>query len=802
MKYGYFDEAGREYVITRPDTPEPWANYLGSPEYGAIISNQAGGYSFVRSGANGRLLRYRFNSVPADQAGRYIYVRDRESGDYWSGSWQPVGKPLDLYRSECRHGLSYTVISSSYSGISTETLYLVPLGKTYEVWRLKIRNEGDRKRTVSVFGCAEFTNDSNYEQDAVNLQYTQFVTRTCFHRNRVLQLHNEFCRRNADGSNGEERFFGLSGAPVSSWCGDREEFIGPYRSYENPIAVERGDCGNVPNYGGNSAGVLQADLDLEPGEERQLCFVLGVHPDAEAEKILSEYEDPHCIETQWEELKDFWEEKLCRFSVHTPDENFNHMVNTWNAYQCFITFIWSRAASFTYCGLRNGLGFRDTVQDIQGILHLVPEMALERIRFMFSGQTFFGAGLPLIGFHHEPGHVKLPGEPGYDYDPYRADDALWLFPTVAQYIGESGNIRFLDEVIPFADHGEADVYEHLRRAVRFSLEHSGAHGLPVGLYADWNDCLRMGEQGESVFVAFQLYQAMQILLDFARIRNDLDTVSELEEQSRKLRKTLNDVCWQGDRYLRGIRESGEMVGSRDDPEANLWLNPQSWSVISGCADEERAQNALETVHLRLNTEYGAVIMDPPYREHAFDGARMQLFLPSIKENGSVFSQAQGWLILAESLMGHGNRAYEYYRECSPAEQNDRAEIRRLEPYVHGQFVEGPQSPHKGRAHVHWLTGTASTVMVACVRGILGIRPTAEGVLIQPSVPSDWKEFTIDKFYRGKRLHITVKNPNGAQGGPVRIALNGETLPDSLVPFGQLENENELVVTMPGVEPTK
>lgn len=799
MQYGYFDDANREYVIARPDTPAPWANYLGSPEYGAIISNHAGGYSFVRSGANGRLLRYRFNSVPADQPGRYIYIRDRESGDFWSGSWQPVGKPLNVYRSECRHGLSYTVISSSYSGISTETLYLVPLRRTHEVWRFKIRNDGARKRSVSVFGYAEFTNDGNYEQDGVNLQYTQFITRTCFKENRIVQLHNELCGRKPNGSNGEERFFGVAGAPVSSWCGDREEFIGPYRSYANPIAIEKGQCSDTPNYGGNSAGALQIDLELAPGEEKQLCFVFGPGADDEAKKILAEYEDPHCAETRWEEIKDFWEEKLCRFSVSTPDENFNHMVNTWNAYQCFITFLWSRAASFTYCGLRNGLGFRDTVQDIQGILHLVPEMGLGRIRLMLSGQTSCGAGLPLVGFHHEPGNVTLPGDPDYNYDPYRSDDALWLFPTISQYIGETGNIRFLDEVIPFADCGEADVYEHLWRAIRFSLDHIGAHGLPAGLYADWNDCLRMGEKGESVFVAFQLYYAMRILHDFARMREDHESMVQLDAECVKLKKVLNDVCWEGDRYLRGIRESGEKVGAKDDPEANLWLNPQSWAVISGCANREQAETVLESVYHRLNTKYGAVILDPPYRNHGFDGARMLLFNPSLKENGSVFSQTQGWLILAEALVGHGNRAFEYYRKCNPAEQNEHAEIRRLEPYVHGQFVEGPQSPHAGRAHVHWLTGTASTVMTACIRGILGLRPTVDGLRIRPCIPADWKEFTMEKVFRGKRLHITVKNPSGAQGGAVRIVLNGETLPNDLVPFGQMETENNIVVTILGKE---
>ena len=789
MKYGYFDDKNREYVITRPDTPAPWANYLGSPEYGAIISNNAGGYSFVKSGANGRILRYRFNSVPADQAGRYIYLRDGENGDYWSASWRPVGKPLEDYKSECRHGVSYTIISSSYSGIHTRALYYVPLNGTHEVWRLEVTNESGRERRLSVFGCAEFTCDDNYEQDAVNLQYTQFITRTCFHGNRILQKRNEYCERN-----GMERFFGLAGAKVSAYCGDREEFLGNYRDYSNPIAVENGDCGNRLNYNGNSCGVLQTEMTLAPGETRRLCFLTGAHCDADAAEIIARYEDLGRTDAELRELKEYWAEKLERLQIHTPDANFNSMVNIWNAYQCFITFIWSRAASFTYCGQRDGYGFRDTVQDIQGIIHLAPEMAKEKIRLMLSGQVDSGAGLPLVGYHHKPGHVKIPGDIGYNYDQYRADDALWLFPTISKYLCETGDASFLDEVIPFANKGEGSVYEHLKRALRFSTEHSGAHGMPAGLSADWNDCLRMGEKGESTFVAFQLFYAMRLMRDWAQRRNDSDYVRFLDEKSAALKESILKNCWEGDRFLRGICDDGRKVGSKEDPEANLWLNPQSWAVISGCAEKRQGEQALDLVHERLNTEYGALLFDPPYREHAFDGAKMLLFNPSTKENGGVFSQSQGWLILAEALLGRGDRAFEYFRECSPAEMNDKAEIRRIEPYVHGQFVEGKDSPNMGRAHVHWLTGTASTVMVGCVEGILGLRPTLDGIEIHPAVPSSWKEFTMEKAFRGKKLHISVRNPRGISGGEPETVLNGEKLPGSLIPAEKLKNENSVEIT--------
>lgn len=794
MKYGYFDENNREYVITRPDTPTPWANYLGSPEYGAIISNNAGGYSFVKSGANGRILRYRFNSN--DQPGRYVYVRDRNSGDYWSASWQPVGKPLDQYQSECRHGTSYTVLSSRYSGIQTEVLYYVPLGKTYEVWRVRIKNTGSAERSLSVTGFAELTTDSNYEQDGINMQYTQFITRTYFKNgNMILQTCNENCEKKADGSNGLERFFALAGAPVSAYCGDRDEFIGNYHSYANPAAVERGNCGNVLNYNGNPCGALQTDLLLKPGESREFCFLLGAHPEQEARKIADSYVPLSRTETEWEELKRYWHKKLDGLQIHTPDENFNCMVNTWNAYQCFITFIWSRAASFIYCGLRNGYGYRDTVQDIQGILHLAPEMALDQIRLMLSGQVDNGAGLPLIPYDYKPGHVKLPGEEGYHYDPYRADDALWLFPTVWKYVCETGNSAFLDEVIPFANKGEDTVYGHLKRAIRFSLEHSGAHGMPAGLSADWNDCLRMGEKGESTFVAFQLYYAMRILKEFAEWKKDEAYIQTLDTEAGKLKNSIQKNCWEDDQFIRGICDDGMKVGSKGDPEANFWLNPQSWAVISGCADRSQSEKVLDKVADRLNTAYGAMLLNPPYKDHAFNGAKMLLFNPSTKENGGIFSQTQGWLMLAESLLGRGNRAFQYFKESSPAAMNDCAEIRKIEPYAHGQFTEGADSPNCGRSHVHWLTGTASTVMVGCVEGILGLRPVMDGIVICPSVPSDWKEFTMKKVFRGKTLNIQVNNSDGAEGGKAKIELNGTKLDSNFIPADMLRPVNDVIVTM-------
>ncbi len=797
MKYGHFDLENKEYVITRQDTPAPWVNYLGSPEYGAMVSNNAGGYSFVKSGANGRILRYRFNSDMA-LPGRYIYIRDNSDGDYWSASWQPVGKSLDEYKSVCRHGTAYTVITSEYKGIQSETTYYVPLDKTYEVWRTKIKNLSGEKRNLSVTGFCEFTNENNYEQDQVNLQYTLFITRTSFEGNKIVQHINENSGKDENGSNWRERFFGVAGASIDAYCGNLANFIGSYRTYSNPVAVENGKCDNSMNYNLNSCGALQSDITLESGEEKEIIYIVGQKSPKLADEIIASYETAGVVDAEIEELKNFWHTKLNNFKVNTPSEEFNNMVNVWNAYQCFITFIWSRAASFIYCGLRNGYGYRDTVQDIQGIIHLDPALAKEKITFMLSAQVDNGGGLPLVKFDHNAGHEDTPDDPSYvqatGHPSYRADDALWLFPTIVKYIGESGDIAYLDEVIVYANGGEDTVYDHLKRAIKFSMERLGANDMPAGLHADWNDCLRLGKKGESTFVAFQLYYAMSVLRGYAEMKNDAEYIKYLDEVQGKLKKSL-DACWEDDRFIRGIREDGVIVGSKKDPEASMWLNPQSWSVISGFATAEQAQLAMDSVYRELNTPYGARTLAPSYIDHYFDGALMHIFNPSTKENGGIFSQPQGWAILAESLMGRGDRAFEYFMESSPAAMNDKAEIRLIEPYVHGQFTEATESPYAGRSHVHWLTGTASTVMVGCVEGICGMRPDANGLVISPSIPSDWKEFTIEKNFRGKKLNITVSNPNGNQSGVKSLVLNGKALEGNYVAFADMADVNNIEITL-------
>ena len=797
MQYGHFDGESREYTITQPDTPAPWANYLGSPAYGAIISNNAGGYSFVKSGAAGRLIRYRFNEQ--DRPGRYIYLRDEETGDYWSASWQPVGKPLDKYRSVCRHGTGYTALEADYGDIHSEALYYVPLGADHEVWRLTVANTGKTARTIAVFGFVEFTCESFYEQDQVNLQYTQFITRTYFKERFIMQTINENCLNAVNESRVETRFFGLAGAKVSGYCGDRAAFLGKYRDYGNPVSVESGRLDGTLNYNLNPCGALQTSVTLAPGESASLIFLLGQKRETQAQALVERYDDRSLPGREISELKTYWHGKLANLQVQTPDENFNDMINVWNAYQCFITFNWSRAASLMYCGQRNGYGYRDTVQDIQGIIHLDPEMALEKIKFMVSAQVHHGGALPLVKYSHNPGHEDTPEDASYRRDTghpsYRADDALWLFPTVWKYIAETGNTALLDEDIPYADSGSDTLYNHLARAIGFSLDHLGIHGLPAGLHADWNDCLRLGANGVSVFVAMQLYYAFEIMIRFAQFKKDSGTETRMAELKTKFGSIIEEYCWDTDRFVRGITESDQVVGKPGDQEASMWLNPQSWAIISGLASPERGRAVMDLVYQQLNTRYGARIMAPAYRRHAFDGALALLFNPSTKENGSIFLQTQGWLILAEALLGRGSRAFAYYLESCPAAQNAIAETRLVEPYVYSQFTESADSPFEWRSHVHWLTGTASTVMVGCVEGILGLRPDLGGIRLSPAVPSAWKSFSMEKLFRGSRLRIQVQNPQGREGGCRKITINGKEIAGDYIPASMLQAENEILVEM-------
>jgi cellobiose phosphorylase len=796
MKFGYFDDVNKEYVIERPDTPRSWSNYLGSTEYGAIITNNAGGYSFFHSAAQGRFVRLRFNAVPMDQPGRYIYIHDQESKDYWSASWQPVGKPLDQYKSVCRHGTAYSVIRSEYAQIETETTYFVPLGRRFECWLFRIANHGRKKRKLRLFTFVEYSNNWHVWQDSINLQYTQSILRMDVVDHIIDQgINVSLPDREEDFENHDQNrhtFMAVGGAEVRGFDTDREAFLGPYRTYANPLVVEKGQCTNSIAVGDNGCGVLQVNMELAPGESKEFVVIMGIgKAGREGKAAEKEFSNLVKVHVAFDKLKKFWQSRLEGMSVETPDPEFNSMMNMWNPFNCLITYAWSRAASLVYSGERDGLGYRDTVQDLLGVLPTIPDEAGERLELMLTGQVSTGGAMPLVKpFAHRPGQEKPPQE-----EEYRSDDCLWLFNTIPAYVQEMGDIGFYQKVLPYADQGEATVLGHMRRAIEFNLERSGIHGLPCGLAADWNDCLVLGHCEETVFVAFQVRYALKTYVEICEMLNQPKEVQWAREKLAILDQNIETHTWDGEWYLRAFRYDGLKYGSKENEEGSLWLNPQSWAVLSGHASPEKAEMVMKAVRERLATEYGIMIIDPPYEKADLRVVKAPLFNKGMKENGSIFCHTQGWAIIAETMLGHGNQAYQYFRAFMPAAYNDRAEIRQIEPYVYSQFTHSKYSPRFGASRLPWLTGTAAWAYHAATNYILGIRPEYQGLRLDPCIPSSWKSFSVERRFRKRWLSIRVRNEKGVQKGVQHVVLNGETLPSNFIPFERLNARNEVLVVM-------
>ena len=798
MNYGYFDDEKKEYVITRPDTPQSWSNYLGSTEYGAVITNNAGGYGFYKSGARGRFLRMRFNSIPMDQPGRYFYLRDNESGDYWSASWQPVGKDLASYKSECRHGTAYTSITSEYSGIKSETLYYVPLGQTFEYWRLRLTNNSDKARKLSAFSYCEFTNQWSTEQDQVNLQYSIFITKGSRKDNMLrISIQDNFAIQNPDrplASGGDmcmSAWMALCGSNLTAYDTDRAAFLGTYGSYKEPAAVIKGKCSNSDAYGDSSCGSLQTEIELAPGESKEIMVMLGIgEANTYGKKAVEEFGSTERADAEFKKLTENWHSKLASFKAETPDVDINHTVNMWGLYNCLITFAWSRAASLVYNGERDGLGYRDSVQDILGVSAAIPEQAKERMFRMLSGQVANGGAIPVIRTDHNPGHEKAPNE-----DEYRSDDCLWFFNAVPAYIAENGNFDLYNTVVPYADHGEATVYGHLKQALLFNLERMGKDGLPCGLLADWNDCLRLGYHGESLFVAFQLRLGLTTYSDISLRLGKKDESEWALAQRAKLDKAIQDKCWDGKWWIWAIAEDGTVYGTHTYEEGQVYFNTQVWSVLSSAATPEQAASCMKTVKEKLATPYGLMLSAPPFVHTSVDVMRAVVFNPGIKENAGIFNHTQGWGIIAETLLGHGDQAFEYCKAAIPAAYNDKAEIRQSEPYVVGQTTYSTFSPRAGNTRVSWLSGAATWNYYSITQYILGIRPQYEGMMIDPCIPHEWDGYKIQRVFRGKTLSIEVKNPEHVCCGVAEVTLNGKKIDGITVPASELGEKNEIVVVL-------
>jgi len=769
MRFGRFDETSREYVVEDPRTPASWVNYLGSSDYCGIVSNNASGYAFHRSARTGRLMRFRFNSIPMDRPGRYVYVRDDSSGEYWSASWQPVGKPLDRYKSECRHGLGYSRFLSEYDGIRTALRVFVPLERPVELWDVEIENASGRRRELSLFAYAEWC-FWNMDQDLTNFQYILYTCRMgC--EDGIVDYSIQLWPFE------EPKAFMASVLPVASFDTDREEFIGPYRHEGNPIAVERGRCSGSLAVGGNPCGALQNKLVLEPGGAARALFVVGVG-DARTTgaECRKRYSDRRNVEAELARLAEHWRRRLSCFSCRTPSRELDLMANTWNQYQCHTTFRWSRSASFNEAGGRDGLGFRDSTQDTLGVVHSIPELVRGRLVELLKGQLSDGSamhGLRPLEWRQGPHNVS---------NWVWSDDHLWLLLAVPAYLRETGEFAFLDERVPYADAGESSVYAHLEAALEFSHSKRGPHGLLLGLTADWNDCLNLRGKGESLFSTFLYRRALVEFLELAARLGRSAEAGRFRERLEALDAAIAAHAWDGRWFLRGYLDDGRRLGGQGDGN-RLFLNSQTWAVISGAADGSLGRAAMDAVGEFLATEHGVVKLFPAYRSHDPQVGAITTFPPGLKENGGIFCHANTWAVIAECMLGRGDRAFELYRSFLPAAKNDSAEVYTMEPYVYSQFITGREHPHNfGRARNSWLTGTASWAFVAVSQYILGVRAGYDGLVVDPCIPTWWDGFEATRVFRGATYRIAVTNPRRVSRGVEGLRVDGREIAGNLVPI--------------------
>ncbi|MBT8224408.1 MAG: glycosyl transferase [Dactylosporangium sp.] len=774
--YGYFDQQAREYVITRPDTPTPWINYLGAGRYGGIISNTGGGYSFDRDPRNRRVSRYRYNAIPADQPGRYVYLRDQDTGEFWSATWQPVRAETDSY--ECRHGAAYTRITTQRAGIQAETLYFVPPTPQddpcpAELWVLRLRNTSDRVRTIRTFSYVEF-GFFDAVTDQQNLDWAGHIVGSSYdERVRAIVVGVRF--------KPTVSFFGADREPIG-YDGDREAFVGRCGDLADPVVVSRGESTNVGSPRGNSIGSLCHEVTLAPGEDVSITYVMGVtEQPAAIGEVTRRYRDPSAVDAAFTALKADWDAYLSVMTVETPDPDTNAMLNFWNPVQCRTTMYWSRFVSAYETGLGRGMGTRDSGQDTLGTMHAVPDHARRMLtkiwELQFADGHTWHQFYPLTG-QGGPGHsVEFP-----EWPQWYSDDHLWLVIAVCAYLRETGDYDYLDQVVPYCDGGEDTVWGHMLRAVRFTVDHRGPHGLPRAGFSDWDDTHNVDHGSglaESVWCGMQFCRAT---LDAAELADHLGRTRDadaLRAGYREMADAVNTSAWDGAWYARSFDDDGKPIGVASESVHRINLNPQTWSVFADVAPRDRAESAMGSVKRHLSTPYGVALLWPPY-----DGGdpRVQgtaTFPPGAKENGGIFCHANTWVIIAAVMLGWTDEAYAFYRQTLPLARTD-ADRFAVEPYVYCQNICGPTHPQFGMGRNAWLTGTAAWTYVAGTQWLLGIRPTYTGLRVAPGIPTGWDGYTATRVFRGTAYDITVRREG--PGTSASLTVDGLPLDGDIVPL--------------------
>lgn len=803
MKFGYFDDVNKEYVITTPKTPLPWINYLGTQDFFSLISNTAGGYSFYKDAKLLRLTRYRYNNSPMDQNGRYYYIKEGDT--VWNPGWQPVQTPLDSY--QCRHGLGYTVFESSKNSLNAKLLAFVPVHDNCEINLLTLTNYTDAEKEFDLFSYIEFclwnaADDSSNFQRNFSTGEVEVAGSTIYHKTEYRERRNHYAVYSVNH-------------PVNGFDTSRDAFIGLYNSPANPQAVRKGFCSGSIAHGWAPVASHHIHLKLRPGDSVSLVFVLGYCENPKdkkfsapgvinkepADRLLARYQTTEQVMAAFQELKDYWTTLLSAYTIQTEDVRLNRMVNIWNQYQCMVTFNMSRSASYYESGLGRGMGFRDSCQDLLGFVHLIPERARQRILDIAATQFPDGSA------YHQ--YQPLTKRGNMDVGSGFNDDPLWLIAGTAAYLRETGDFSILKEPCTFDNDADntAPLMEHLRRSFQYTATHKGPHGLPLIGRADWNDCLNLncfseepgesfqttgpndGPVAESVFIAgmFVKYgREYAEICDALRLNDERDAV--LKEVAA-MEETVMDAGWDGDWFLRAYDAMSNPVGSKVCEEGQIFIEPQGMCVMAGIGTDitedgspSAAARALRSVEERLDTRYGIILQTPAYTTYHVELGEISSYPPGYKENAGIFCHNNPWISCAETVLGHGSRAFEVFKKTCPAYLEDQSEIRRTEPYVYCQMMAGRDAPTHGEGKNSWLTGTAAWTFTCISQYILGIQPTLQGLRINPCIPSDWSGYTCRRIYRGVSYDITIDNSAHVESGVASVTVDGQPVTGTLIPF--------------------
>ena len=811
MKFGYFDDVNKEYVITTPTTPYPWINYLGSQEFFSLISNTAGGYSFYKDAKLRRITRFRYNNVPLDLGGgRYYYLYDE--GDFWSPGWAPAKKELQSY--ECRHGMGYTIIKGKRNDVSTEVTFFVPLNFNGEVHKVVIKNESDKVKKLKLFSFLEWClwnaddDDRNFQRN-FSTGEVEIKGSTIYHKTEYKERRNHYA------------FFTVN-ADIAGFDSDRESFIGTYNGFEAPQAVVAGQSNNSVADGWSPCASHCLEMELQPGETKEYVFILGyvenpvddkweskgVINKKKAEAMMAQFATTADADKALAELKADWDRLLSKYILESGEEKLNRQVNIWNQYQCMVTFNLSRSASYFESGVGRGMGFRDSNQDILGFVHQIPDRARERIIDIASTQLQDG------GAYHQYQPLTKRGNDaiGGNFN----DDPLWLILAVVAYVKETGDYSILDVMTPFDNDMSVatPLKDHLKRSFDHVLNNLGPHGLPLIGRADWNDCLNLncfstepgesfqtttskdGRVAESVMIAGMFTYIGGLYARLMEKVGDLDEAKRADAEVDKMRDVIMKDGWDGKWFLRAYDDFGKKVGSEECEEGKIFIESQGFCVMGGCGIEDgKAIQALDSVEERLGTKYGLVLNNPAFTRYVVEYGEISTYPAGYKENAGIFCHNNAWIMCAEACVGRGDKAYDYYTRIAPAFLEDISEIHRLEPYVYPQMAAGKDARRFGEAKNSWLTGTASWNFVAISQFILGIQPDFDGLKIDPAIPHDWDGYKVTREFRGDIFEVEVKNPNHVSKGVKSLVVDGKEVEGNVIPMFNDGQKHTVVATM-------